>query len=61
MEKKQYIQPEIEVIVHQYLCDEENLNTNSIEGGMDADARGFNFDSSEDTQENPFKKYNPWE
>ena len=61
--KSRYIKPETEVVRTPGLMDTDpyNMNTNSIEGGSDADARGYNNRGNDNGyDENPFHRYNPW-
>ena len=60
--KRQYIKPETEIVHTQGLLagDDYNFNTNSIDSGTDAGARGTTY-RNENYIENPFRRYNPWE
>lgn len=47
MEKKKYITPEIEEIIHSYLCYDEGVGHFSQEGNDEADANEGMFDDDD--------------
>ena len=51
MEKKKYITPEIEEIIHSYLCYDEGVGHFSQEGNDEADANEGMFDEEEKEEE----------